>query len=220
MTHYSDALGIAYVDLIDLARALDEEKAWQPTGCAGWAVGDVLLHLLFDAQRGLVALASPADGPADRDAVTYWADFQQAGSDPGSRRTRALRTMAAAWPLPGLVETYAETARAVMVSAERTPAEALVTTQGHVLRAADLISTLVVEAAIHHLDLAVTSLSDGPAPGPLAIVRQTVDGLLGHPAPAEWDDRSWAMLATGRRPAHPAEIALLGADAARLPLLS
>jgi hypothetical protein len=128
--------------------------------------------------------------------------------------------MAAAWPLSDLVDTYAETAGAVIVVAERTSPDALAATQGHVLRAADLVSTLVVEAAIHHLDLAVTSLSDGPAAAPLAVVRQTVDGLLGHPAPEGWDDRSWALLATGRRPPTPGEIALLGADAARLPLLS
>lgn len=87
------------------------------------------------------------------------------------------------------------------------------------LRVADLISTLVVEAAIHHLDLAGAVRSDGPAPGPLAVVRRTLNGLLGHPAPVEWDDRTWAMLATGHRTADAEEIARLGVDAARLPLL-
>jgi hypothetical protein len=220
MADQIEALTIAYGDLIDLARSVDDDTAWQPTGCAGWAVTDLMMHLLFDAQRGLVAMGTPASGPADRDGVTYWADFQGPVSDPGSRRTRTLRTIAAAWPLPELAHTYAETARAVIVTAQRTPPDALVATQGHVLLAADLVSTLVVEAAVHHLDLAVTSLSDGPAAAPLALVRRTLDGLLGHPAPEAWDDRSWALLATGRRAADAAEIALLGADAARLPLLS
>lgn len=220
MAQDTDALATAYGDLIDIARALDQDMAWLPTGCAGWAVGDLLLHLLFDTQRGLVALATPADGPVDRDAVTYWADFQgPPTNDPKGRQTRALRTMAATWPLRDLVRTYTETAEAVVVLARRTSSEALITTQRHVLRAADLISTLVVEAAIHHLDLADAVRSDGPAPGPLAVVRRTLDDLLGHPAPAEWDDRDWALLATGRRRPNATEMELLGPDAARLPLL-
>src|SRR5215218_8702574 len=43
--------------------------------CRGWVVADVLFHVLCDAQRALVALASPAPGPPDRDFVSYWTAF-------------------------------------------------------------------------------------------------------------------------------------------------
>lgn len=111
-----DALRIAYSDLAALATSLDEDTSWLPTGCAGWAVRDVLQHLLGDAQRALVALATPAAGPADRDATSYWRDAPGA-PDADSRGIRATRTMASQWKLPHLTATYAETASAVITLA-------------------------------------------------------------------------------------------------------
>lgn len=212
-------LATAYEELADLALSLDEIQAWQPTGCTGWAVRDLLQHLLGDAQRGLVALAVPAPGPADRDAVTYWTTAPS-GDDPEWREVRAVRTMASAWRLRALAATFAETARAVVALAERTPADQLAATQGHVLRTDDLVATLTVEAAVHHLDLVVHLDRPGPAAGPLRVVRQTLDGLLGRPGPATWDDRTWALVGTGRHPVGPEERAALGPDADRMPLLA
>jgi hypothetical protein len=51
-----------------------------------------------------------------------------------------------------------------------------------------------------------------------ALVRETLDGLLGHSAPPDWDDARYALIGTGRAPLTDAERAALGADAARLPL--
>src|SRR5262249_43577805 len=66
---------------------------------------------------------------------------------------------------------------------------------GPVLTVDDLLSTLAVEAAVHHLDL--VAFSDGPSPGAqsLTLVRETLDGLLGRPAPREWDDARYALTA-------------------------
>ncbi len=134
---------------------------------------------------------------------------------------RAVRTMAGAWPLDVLVNTYAETGAAVLSLASRTPAHMLVATQGHVLTAGDLLTTLTVEAAVHHLDLVEHLDRPGPAPEALAIVTHTLDGLLGRPNPiTAWDDETWARVGTGRRPLGPSERAAFGPDAERLPLLS
>ncbi|XKK61766.1 hypothetical protein HFP71_02405 [Streptomyces sp. ARC32] len=49
------------------------------------------------------------------------------------------------------------------------------------------MTTLAVEATVHHLDLTV-GLPDAPGPsatGPGA-VRATLDGLLGRPVPYDW----------------------------------
>lgn len=66
LTVVSSELGaqtIAYQDVIAFAGALDEAASWQPTGCSGWAVRDLIFHLLGDSRRALVALASePAVG--------------------------------------------------------------------------------------------------------------------------------------------------------------
>jgi len=183
------------------------------------AVRDVVFHLLGDAQRALVSLLTPSDGPADRTAVTYWID-SPGQHDPDSRGLRATRTMASAWSLPYLVETYVRTSTAALALAGRTPPDTLVATQGHVLTARDLVATFAVEAAVHHLDLVVELDRPGPRAEPLALVRQTLDGLLGRPVPVAWDDRTWALAGTGRRPLDAAERHAFGADADRLPLLS
>jgi uncharacterized protein (TIGR03083 family) len=212
------ALRIAYSDLATIAATLDERDAWQPTRCTGWAVRDLLLHLLGDAQRGLVALATPAAGPADRDAVSYWADAPD-GHDPDHRGLRAQRTIASAWELAALTRTFGDTSRAVVTLARRASPAALVATGDHVLAVDDLVTTLAVEAAVHHLDLVVALGRPGPRPEPLALVRRTLDGLLGRPAPSEWSDEWWALVGTGREPLGGRERRELGAEAALLPLL-
>ena len=216
-------LTVAYTDVAAIAVSLSEAESWRATGCPGWAVRDVIFHLLGDAQRALVALATPApaDGSssADRDSVTYWIDAPGA-PDPDSRGLRAVRTMASAWRLDHLVATYAETAHAVLALAARTPLDGLVATQGHVLRVSDFLDTLTVEAVLHQLDL-LREL-DRPAPDgrALAVVRATVDGLLGRPGPVAGDGLTWIRIATGRQPLTAQDRAALGADAERMPLLS
>lgn len=213
------ALRIAYSDLATIATSLDEQDSWRPTRCAGWSVRELVLHLLGDAQRGLVALATPAAGPTDRDAVTYWAR-SSFGDDPHFRDLRALRAMASAWEFGRLAHTFAETTGAVLRLAARTAPDALLGTQNHVLRGDDLLATLAVEAAVHHLDLVVDlPHRPGPRAEPLALVRRTLDGLLGQPAPEDWPDERWALLGSGRVPPGGAERRTLGARAGSLPLL-
>jgi Mycothiol maleylpyruvate isomerase N-terminal domain len=213
-----DLLRTAYTDLSDVAVSLDEAASWAPTGCAGWAARDLVFHLLGDAQRALVALGTPASDPADRDRVSYWTDAP-GQQDPDSRGLRATRTMASAWTLSGLVDAYAETTRAVVVLAGRAEAGALVSTQGHVLRVDDLLDTLVVEAGLHHLDLVLELDRPGPSATTLAAVRATLDARLGRASPAQWDDATWARLATGRARLDADQSALLGDDVDRLPLI-
>lgn len=213
-----DALRIAYGELAALALSLDEAASWRPTGCAGWAVRDLIFHLLGDAQRALVALATPATGPADKDAITYWLDAPGA-PDAESRGIRAGRTMASQWRLDFLTTCYAETAAAVLVSAGRVAPQDLVATQGHVLSVADLVSTLVVEATVHHLDLTVDLDRAGPRAEPVAVTRATLDALLGRPTPESWDGPQWLRAATGRAGLTGEQRGHLGPDIERLPLL-
>ncbi|MER7268743.1 maleylpyruvate isomerase N-terminal domain-containing protein [Micromonospora carbonacea] len=83
-----EALAQAYAGLTDVVAPLDDAGLRRPTRCRGWRVADLLFHVLCDAQRALVALASPADGPADRDDVSYWRGFAAAADATGAGTSR------------------------------------------------------------------------------------------------------------------------------------
>lgn len=213
------AVRAAYEAFAGVVRGVDDERSWAPTGCTGWAVRDLVFHCLSDVQRGLVAVHTPAAGPPDRDAVTYWQDWRPGTTGAANGRRWARVSASMFLDFAQLRELYLETAAALVVAAEGADTGRPVGTQGHVLTTGDLLATLAVEATIHHLDLLVgLPAAEGPAPAGLACVRTVLDGLLGGPPPAEWDDTHYARVATGRIPLTDPERAHLGADAERFPL--
>jgi uncharacterized protein (TIGR03083 family) len=213
-------LRTAYGDLAALLQVLDGDEAVRPTGCAGWAVLDLAQHLVFDVRRGLVATATPADGAPDCDAVQYWRDWSQSGDEAADDLWRTRVSASVAGGIPALAAAYAETSAAVLVSAARLRPSDLVRTQGHVLARDDLLSTLVVESAVHHLDLVRALDRPGPGAGPLAEVRRVLTGALGSDLPVDWDDATAARRGTGREALTAADRGVLGERAERFPLFS
>ncbi len=211
-------LTTAYRDLAGVLGSLAPDEAWEPTGCAGWSVVDLGFHLLSDARRCLVALNTPAEAPADTDAVEYWRAWRP--PEPGNETELWSTRIAASvhGGLPGISSRYAETSAAALVAASRVQPVDLIGTQGHVLTVADFLSTLTVEAAVHHVDLVLRLGRPGPAPGPLAEARRVLEGLLGSPLPARWDDVTAARRSTGREPLTDEDRAELGDRAAAFPL--
>lgn len=198
-------LAASYAPLAEVVLGLDEPASWAPTGCTGWVVRDLVHHLHADAVRALVALHSPADGPADCDDVHYWAAW---GSDPDTddRVRRWTRVEAGLFSWEGLRDRYAEAAAAAVRAMEAADPAALVTTQGHTLTVAHLASTLTVEATLHHLDLVAGLDAAGPGGTALAEVRRVVQRLLGPGASLDgWTDERVALVGTGRAVATGAE---------------
>jgi hypothetical protein len=211
-------LGTAYRDLSSVLSSLTVEEGFEPTGCAGWTPVDLGFHLLSDARRALVALNTPASGPPDTTAVDYWTAWRppEPGNDEELWSTRIAASVHGG--LPGVAARYAETSAAVVVAAGRVRPDDLVRTQGRVLTVAHVLSTLTVEAAVHHLDLVLRLDRPGPAAAPLAEVRRVLEGLLGRPLPAGWDDVTAARRGTGREALSAADRAELGSAAADFPL--
>jgi hypothetical protein len=211
-------LSTAYRDLSAVLSSLTVEEGWEPTGCAGWTPVDLGFHLLSDARRALVALHTPAEGPADTTAVDYWTAWRP--PVPGDEEELWSTRIAASvhGGLRGIAARYAETSAAAVVAAGRADPDGLVGTQGRVLTVADFLSTLVVEAAVHHLDLVVRLDRPGPAAEPLAEVRRVLEGLLGAPLPASWDDVTAARRGTGREPLTADDRAELGDRVSAFPL--
>lgn len=220
-----EALEAGYQSVTAVADGLADAELMLPSRCAGWAVGDVLYHQLLDARRALRTFASPSGDPPDVDDIGYWRAYSPPSSAlgaPGSAEAAAharhVRIVASAYPPGALAWEWRETAAAACRAARACPHPA-VTTQGHALRTADFIATLVVEAAVHYLDLTVGLPSAPPADArSLALVRRVLDGLLGTEMPGGWDDRTYALKGTGRLPVTAAERAAIGALADRLPL--
>ncbi|MFF8997642.1 maleylpyruvate isomerase N-terminal domain-containing protein [Streptomyces achromogenes] len=212
-------LRAAYGAASAVVAGLGDEESWLPTGCTGWAVRDLLFHCVGDAQRALVALHTPTEEPADRDWVTYWQDWlpDTVGAANGRRWARVNGSMFLEFEqLKGLC---LETLAAVVHAAGAADPARRVVTQGHVLTAGDLITTLAVEATVHHLDVTVAlPHAPGPSPEGLAAVRATLDGLLGRPGLPEWGDAHYARVGTGRAALTAAERAALGPAADRFPL--
>jgi hypothetical protein len=214
-----DAFLAEYALLDELAGSLTDEQLLLGTRCRGWAVGDLLCHLLIDMQEVLVGFASPTDRPADTDFASYWRACCADGElDVG--HTRFIRLVASAYARPtGVVAQLHKLTGAALRQAGAAVADQRLDFQEHVLTTGDFLATWVVEAAVHHLDLTL-ELPDAPPPLPasLQVTRETLDALLGEPVPDEWDDITYALKGTGRLPLTGEEARALGPLAQRFPL--
>jgi uncharacterized protein (TIGR03083 family) len=216
----SALLATAYDGITRVVTGCTDADLARPTRCRGWTVADLLYHQLLDAQRALIALASPVDGVPDVDAVTYWAPHKP-GAPWAADHERFIREVAAAYSSPwDVVRIWEVTSAAAARAAAAAPSDLVITTQQHRLTVDDLVSTLVVEAVVHHLDLTV-ELPDAPAPADeaLAHVRAVFDAMLDGAAPAQWPTVDYVLGVTGRIDVPDEVLSSLGPAADRLPLL-
>lgn len=188
----------AYDDLVTAFAEVDDEHAWAQTGCLGWSVRDLAFHCLADARRGLVALHTPTDREPDTDSVGYWRSWgtPEDGGDLGRRMGRVQSSVFESWPQ--LRAFHAEASRAAAHAGRAADPGMVVTTQGHAITADDLLRTLAVEAAIHHLDLVAHLHLPGPSAQSLREARTVLDALGPAAFPAEWSDRDVVLIGTGR----------------------
>jgi len=202
---------------------LDDAGWARATRCSEWTVRDLLYHQLLDAQRALRAFASPSDLSSDVDYITYWRTY---GPDQSAEDARShalfVRESAAAFRNPeSLRWLWNETAESALRAASMVSLDSRVTTQELVLTNRDFISTLAVEAAIHHLDfLNGAYAAPSELAGALELTALTLDGILGARRPMPWSDEEYLLRGTGREPLSRRERTQLGQLAARFPLIT
>jgi hypothetical protein len=206
----TDLLETLWTAVTDTVEPLPEGLFGRPTR-TDWTIRELLFHQLLDAQRALVALASPTEEPADVDAVTYWHDFRPSQGDGGAGHAEFVRRAAAAYDVSAsLVGHWSTTAEACVRAARAADPQARVRTQGHVIAVPDLVSTLVVEATVHLLDLTLQGPGGPPPAAALAGSRRVLEELYGGPLPAGWDDTEAVLRGTGRLPVDDPALPLLG----------
>ncbi|MEQ7004622.1 maleylpyruvate isomerase N-terminal domain-containing protein [Actinopolymorpha sp. B17G11] len=217
------ALTDAYSELSRLVGSLEDTDYVRPSRCAGWAVGDVLFHLLLDAQRALVAFGTPTRKAATTDYVTYWRDWSTHRDERvAGAHARFVRVATAAYTDPQqLAGQWQQTAAAVLTTASALPGSEVVASQGRAFTVTDFLGTLAVEATVHHFDLLMELPGKPePRPGALDLTVRVLDQLLGDTAQRPpWDDLTWVLKGTGRTPLTTSERRALGATATRFPLV-
>lgn len=211
----------AYDGVTALATQLSDDDLMRASRCRGWSVADVLFHLLCDAQRALVALATPAAGPPDVDHVSYWAPFQP-GRPSSTEHAWWVRRSASAFPRPSdIVRVWRDTAPAAARAAAGADPHGYLATQGHVLTVPAFLATLVTEAVIHHLDMTVGLPGSAPPHrDAVGVALCTMDGLLDGGRPGLWMPEEYLLKAAGRVELDERDRAALGDVADRFPLLA
>jgi hypothetical protein len=215
----TNVLEALYAQISSLVSPLDAREFLRPTRADAWCVQDLLFHLLLDAQRALIAFATPTSHEPDVDGVSYWEAFRPDHGDRGVANARFVRIAASAYAPPTwLTEQWAETSTAAVRAANRAASSSRVVTQHHVLTVADFVDTLIVEATVHYLDM-TANLAGPPVPSEaLSLTRSVLDGLLGYVVRVDWTDTEYVLKGTGRLPLTPDDVGSLGASADRLPL--
>ena len=216
-------LDACYGAVTSAAQEASDLDLLRPTGCAGWNAADLLMHQMLDARRALVTFATPQPGPPDTDAVTYW----KAGAQPLSSETDEaakahashIRRLVVAYARPsGIVREWHDTSGAACRAASLAALAGCFGTQGHILTGFDVVSTLVVEATIHLLDLSVALPAAQPPEAALRHTADTLSAVWGAARPPSCQPRTFVQAATGRRDLTPALKAQLGPHPAPLRL--
>jgi hypothetical protein len=181
-------------------------------------VRDLVCHLVLDSQDVLITLATPADGPVTRDAVSYWqvAHTPPTGEDP---LDALVVRLAAAYEDPGLLKFHLDdVGSAAGRAASLVDPAQLFSTQDQVISAGDFLDVYVLEWTLHHLDLVAHVAGDGPPGEGLARTREMFEAIAGR-FPASWSDTDVLLVGTGRRQPAADEITELGDLAAKLPFV-
>lgn len=207
--------------LAETVAGLSDADLVAGSGCAGWLVAHLLVHVRLGLEELIGSFAEPTDPdePVDRDYVSYWQDFPAATEPVTFGTVRWHWANASAYSVASEFQRhFADTARAAASASQRAPAGRF-RFQQHVMAAEDILAMWAVELVLHHLDLIARLPGERPGPPPeaLALTARTLDGMLGGERPPSWNDITYALKGTGRVPLDAPEREFLGSRARRYP---
>lgn len=179
------------------------EELARPSRAEAWNVKELLFHQLLDAQRALVAFATPTDADVDVDEVTYWRPFRPTNGDGGAAHARFVVACAKAYDDEMLAEQWRSTSAAAVRAAAAVDPAVVVRTQNHAITVANFISTLIVEASVHLLDADATV-----PPAALAHTLRVLEAI--NDGPLYEHNVEEVLRATGRLPSDLEAYPLLG----------
>ncbi|MER6990773.1 maleylpyruvate isomerase N-terminal domain-containing protein [Saccharopolyspora hirsuta] len=174
-----DALEQAWQVWAELGRDLDEEQWRRPTRLPDWTVKDVYAHHAdFPAGTAAGVAAPEPEAPVTHaDAAALLAHMQQPGgiADQTREEVRTTALQRAGSPTGELVAQFTDLAPEVIASLRTADLDRKVDYGGFaVVPAGEALRIFLMEAVVHHFDMAAAL--DLPIPGPMAgaPVRETV----------------------------------------------
>jgi uncharacterized protein (TIGR03083 family) len=203
-----------------LLLALSEEEFRRPTRCEPWDAKELTAHLYRSLMRIPTSLDDDAPAVADTDSVTYWRSYD-VPTDAPVIAAHARATAAEYETGAELAAAFDELWRTALDRARSAdPGRLVHVWWGPNLRLDDFLTTRVLEVVVHGLDM-TQALRRAPIASDegIRMVKETLDGLLGHPAPMHWSDIELIEKGTGRLPLSDADVEELGSVADAFPLL-
>ena len=180
---------------------------------ARWTVFELGSHYDYFMSLTMALIDGPEEQRATRDAVSYYI-YPRAEVAPVIYDLAYSR--AEGKTATDLVSTMADTVATAMDQAHSTAPETIGPSPFGPIRLGDFITTRLLEAVVHGLDL-TTALGSGCHATPTAITRTAavLDELLTrrtvHPRPLDLDDDlAWVRAATGRAPHTDPRLPLIG----------
>lgn len=186
-----------------LSPALDalSLEAWsQPTRLGAWNVRQLLVHLTRAYDRIVAYVRAPEPPGPELDWLGYWRGARgQARPDEIAART--IEQAGDRTPADVLAAYHSATTTAVQLAEEAGPDRVIRSPFG-AMRLDHYLTSRVVEATVHGLDLRHgLGLEEVATPLGVEVTTALLDALLAAPRPVdlERDDIGWILAATGRR---------------------
>jgi uncharacterized protein (TIGR03083 family) len=224
-----DALELQSKELLALLDELSDADWGRASRCPGWTVKELAAHCEGMMQRLVTYNAQAVDGPAEIDRVGYY------GYDPdGPREDEPDKTFSESIRDRVIDEVAGRSGDEVregvrsaiddmVTGLEEIPGDRVIKRSGHPpIRFDEFVASRVLEFGIHTMDIGHATLrGERIHPSALPIVKQILQGLLSADLPVGmgWDDRTFILAGTGRRPLEPNERFALGPLASKFPLL-